>query len=448
MGWNGSTGRGRKEDRMDIDIKVPEVLDWFSRLLKADVRPEGDGYVFEFGEVAPDRTYRLPASTLRARDIQEVVDRLRLRQVSEETLLHEDGFYEIIARDQIRMFIPSRLEREMTQYDKDNGITYELSPPSDEYLLFLLKKISGIVHPAAVFRLLYFASWLEKSLVKREKSYSVFDFVKLLCVRHPTIKIRTASPKSLKDVKKYITGFIFNLSYNLGYTVVPQRSIDGIARTYATEKSSRATLKNLDVPRRTYIPDLVYHYQVAISTESPLLQFLSYFHVLEYFFKPIAMDELVTGVRNRLTSPDFSYKRNKDIEQLIRSIVRSVQSRGEDAASGELEALRLTVKRYIDLAELKRLIADFDRDLLAYYRTMEVDFSGGDRIDFDSNDGDAVVAAISSRIYKTRNSIVHVKEGEKKRYIPFHDEPALLKEIPLLRLIAEAVIIRSSETIS
>lgn len=45
---------------------------------------------------------------------------------------------------------------------------------------------------------------------------------------------------------------------------------------------------------------------------------------------------------------------------------------------------------------------------------------------------------------RIKNSIVHSKSGEKAVYSPFVDDDALRKEIPLLRYIAEEIIIKTS----
>ena len=55
---------------------------------------------------------------------------------------------------------------------------------------------------------------------------------------------------------------------------------------------------------------------------------------------------------------------------------------------------------------------------------------------------------IAKRIYKTRNAITHSKKDQTdKQYSPYTDTDALKKELPLIRSVAELVIINSSEDI-
>jgi hypothetical protein len=113
----------------------------------------------------------------------------------------------------------------------------------------------------------------------------------------------------------------------------------------------------------------------------------------------------------------------------------------------ELEALRLTLHKYVDLGTLKDKLNTYDETLLDYYRDNTVSFSNGDKVDFQDGDTERVLRAISQRVYKTRNAIVHSKEGEKSRYIPFRHDRTLLKEVPLIRFIAEQIIIETSSIV-
>jgi hypothetical protein len=82
--------------------------------------------------------------------------------------------------------------------------------------------------------------------------------------------------------------------------------------------------------------------------------------------------------------------------------------------------------------------------LLGYYASNKVEFSGGDTIRFNGDQSE-VIKALARRIYKTRNALVHSKDGPKGKYTPFTDDRWLIPEIPLMRFIAEQIIIATSE---
>ena len=111
----------------------------------------------------------------------------------------------------------------------------------------------------------------------------------------------------------------------------------------------------------------------------------------------------------------------------------------------ERNALRLTLKRFLDIDELKQNIVAYDSTLVEYYETQDVKFSDGKRIPFSSADDDLIIKSLSDRVYDTRNSIVHSKESNKPKYVPFQHDRMLVKEVPLIRFSAEQIILGSSE---
>lgn len=95
----------------------------------------------------------------------------------------------------------------------------------------------------------------------------------------------------------------------------------------------------------------------------------------------------------------------------------------EEFQINEPEALRLVLEKFIiDFDELKDEIGTYDSSLLEYYKTNEVSFSKGNRVNFEE-ERQAILKNLRERIYKTRNSIVHSKDTDKTKYLPFkHDK--------------------------
>ena len=156
-------------------------------------------------------------------------------------------------------------------------------------------------------------------------------------------------------------------------------------------------------------------------------------------------------VRNKITHPEFSYKREKDITGLIKDISRSFKIRDEKGDEkvifNEQEALRLTLTLYVDIVKLQEKLASYDDNLINYYQSTKVPFSDASEVDLQESDTSKIFKKLAARIYKTRNSIVHSKKSDKARYTPFKDDRILVKEIPLLRFISEQIIINTSKLI-
>ena len=82
----------------------------------------------------------------------------------------------------------------------------------------------------------------------------------------------------------------------------------------------------------------------------------------------------------------------------------------------------------------------------------EVSFSKANKVNFDGDKEDVIYKNLKERIYKTRNAIVHSKASVENTvsnnyYKPFKDDVELEKEIPLMRAIAEQIIINTAEEI-
>ena len=191
---------------------------------------------------------------------------------------------------------------------------------------------------------------------------------------------------------------------------------------------------------------MILHYQKGISTESLDHQYLSFYHILEHFFEKIYNEDLINKLRDELTLLGFSYKRKTDIEKVVKIVQKKLRYKNEEFQINELEALELVLRKYIDnIEEIKSELNSINPNLIDYFKNTEVPFSKGNKVNFEIDDG--LYKNLSKRIYFTRNSIVHSKETEKEKYIPFKNDKDLINEIYLMRILAEKVIISNSREI-
>ncbi|HRF50393.1 MAG TPA: hypothetical protein PLC98_22385 [Anaerolineales bacterium] len=341
---------------------------------------------------------------------------------------------------------PSLRELENETRDNDNGVAYRLGLPSDEYLLYLLHKLHKADLMQTVFR--SYGLMRARRWVDRFEGAGVLELAKYHMPRLTSLRVETEDDCGLQELSLYTNAYLFQVCYNLDTSLVVRRSIEELGRSNRIGRMRRGRLQELDSPKRLYVPDLVYYYQMAVASDSPALQYLSYYHVAEYFFEAIFHDDLIERVTRRMTMPDFSYKRKKDIKALVQEISKSLKFIGDNTAFNEQEALRLTLLKHVDFETLRGNLRAYDPDILDYYRTSKVLFSGGDVVDLSDSDSVRLAGAIAARIYRTRNSIVHSKEGERSRYVPFRHDTLLVREIPLIRFASELIIIASSQVMS
>ena len=414
-----------------------ELIELLADFVRGDISEEDDKYVVII-------TRRESSIELVAKfsDIDDISATISGLDINDETALYSDYGYEIIVREESSGPMRRIREDKIEVNNEENGLLYELSPASDAYLIWLLNEIKLNLSPRDFSFTFYYSPRIERFL--EESEASLIKFIRLISMRFLTLKITSDKKQSPSQFSKLTHAFLFHIGYNLDVALVPQRLLEEIARRGRITRMRRSRADEIDPPRRIYNEDLVQHYLLAVSTDNPVIEYLSYYHILEHFYEAVFNDDLLENIKTKITGPGFSYKRKKDIGQLINIIKRSLQIRSETITFSEREALRLCLSKYVSLPELISKLSEYDESLLDYYSTTKVGFSGGNEVGLESNDEDAVFKLLAKRIYATRNALVHSKDGDKTKYTPFKDDRVLVKEVPLMRFVAEMAVLTES----
>lgn len=425
---------------MDINATEEDFAKWIGETLRVPVEEKDNQFVYNLSSLGIE-----DVSVIEKNVFTQYIQRLQGMNSPEEMLLTGNTSYEVLLREEspFPRFRMQFRDETFTLEDQDNSVKYFLSSPSNEYILFLLYKVSSISSPRALARM------MSKEMLRRaiEETTDIFDLLRRAFLRFITLRLESGRNRTVAEFEKFSSAYLFQLSYSLNASLVPQRHLDEILRTGKIAQIRRSNINEIEPPRRHYIPDLIYHYQLAVASDNPFLEFLSYYHVIEHFFEEVFNEDLVERIKNKITHPDFSYKRKKDISSLIKDISSSLPIRNEKVIFNEQEGLRLTLQRYVNIVDLREQIAGYDSDLVDYYRSAKVLFAAAGEVDLHESDVSVIFKKLAARIYKIRNSIVHSKESDKARYTPFRDDRILIKEVPLLRFISEQIIINTSELI-
>ena len=405
--------------------------------MHAEVRSDDSTYFFTVQTSDTKKEFPFARHTL-----QNILASIVTKDLSDGTGLYSDTSFEIIVYEE-SPFPAFRMREELIRVsDDESKITYEVSPASDEYMIWLIATASSV----GSVRDLGFSFHLSRIRLDRlGTEENILDVLRVTSPRLITLKLTSANKLSLRRFQAATYSFLFHIAYNLNVALVPQRFFEEVSRRGRIGRMRRSRSDELDPPRRIYTEDLVNHYILAISTDSTTLQFLSHYHVLEHFFESVFNDDLIEQIKTAITQPGFSYKRKKDVSQLITTIKKSLQIRSETITFSEIAALRLSLTKFIDVESLLTNLQEYDPSLIEYYASTEVPFSRGATVSLGSGNNEQIIKDLAHRIYSTRNALVHSKDGDKARYIPFKDEHSLLMEIPLMRFISEMVILAVSE---
>lgn len=376
---------------------------------------------------------------LKKKQFRETYEKLETLISSEGYEIYESKFYEVSVVQSNKFFI-ARNET-IAKKDNINGIDYNLGSPSDEYLLFFVKNLFILAQTEDISRPMFLHRLNNKNV---GDTHELFEILKEIIPRFKTLQISTLAANSLKDFENKCSSFLFTIGYNTDISFLPNNITEEFTRALRIGRIRRSNMEDIEAPKRVYIQDLILFYQKGISSESVDLQFLSFYHILENFFEKIYNEDLIQTIQSTLTSPSFSYKRGKDLNSLVQIIQDKLRYKNEEFQINEPEALRLVLDNFInDFNEIKTEISIYDPQLLLHYKSSEVSFSKGNKVNFDE-DREVILKNLRERIYKTRNSIVHSKETDKSKYLPFKHDKELSKEIILMRIIAEKIVIGSS----
>lgn len=337
---------------------------------------------------------------------------------------------------------------EFTVNDEETGITYSFQEISEELLWYIIKdfditKKVFMFFPSSIFE--------RKCETLAEKD--IFSLIKMITRFPLSVNIETSSTKNREQLQKYARAYLFNIAYNFDFVFKTVTNIDDLfpQRTSLARRKIQ-NVSELMAPQLFYKEQLVAQYYMALTSEEPFVKFIGFYHIMEYFYEEVYNEDILKSVQHIIQHPGFSAKRTKDIVKIVDLIKRKNKQNKEEFQGSELEALELTLKKFVEVNDLISDLTEFDNSLIDYYKSSEVNFSNGDAVDLRDVSNEKLYKKLAARIYKTRNALVHSKSNENRLnergvYNPFVSSQELAKEIPLMRYISEAIIINSASSL-
>lgn len=224
----------------------------------------------------------------------------------------------------------------------------------------------------------------------------------------------------------------------------------GLGRTREYTTSSTATSQAVHALESMVFPSLEYDHAPASlyrygrsASSMPLLQYLAYYQVVEFYFPTYSDLVARKKVRNILKDPAFRPDREADINQLL----RAAQPRTMGYVT-ERAQLKSTISECVDKATLIEFIekdasrADFFKNPNKKSRHTKLSI-------LDSKA--EIIDELADRIYDIRCEIVHTKEagggnGNQSRILPYSAEADQLEhDISVMQYVAQRVLIASSQ---
>ncbi|HFD2028457.1 TPA: hypothetical protein ACF2C8_000172 [Clostridium perfringens] len=333
-------------------------------------------------------------------------------------------------------------DQKRINFVSDNNIEIYIDSASNELnMLMFLYGYHGYKNKKLRIRRLLFNRNIELAEEQCDKAFQ--DGFKILRDRSLlSVNINSKDKISKQKFLDYKNAYLFNLSFCLNQTFILYKveyssmflEVLREKRRIMSEKTSE-----IDVPRKKYNKDILEYYINAKIIDNLPAQYLSYYHILEYFFEDVHYEDMIKEVKDKISSPSFSIKNDNSVKSFIKGIEDKIsRQKSEGFVFNEKNALRLTIDKYIILNDIEQKLGD---EKSRYFKNTECEFSNAKKITFSNVD------TIVNRIYKVRNSLVHSKNTDLNRFIPFKHENILKKEIELIKVIAEMLIINSAKLI-
>lgn len=346
-------------------------------------------------------------------------------------------------------------------YNSDESISLKVSDISDEMLYFLIKEIDMDK---------YFKAFNQKYIDDYHRNnFNLWKLLKLALNNVKSIVVNYQDSMNEEDVVNLINSYFFEIC-------IENNELYRIACTSENVFGKETCFDTVDTmsminqfPKRVFNQELLDQYNIATMSNDPMLQFIGYYHVLEYFYKRTVLDDAYNYLKENICTSNTYNLSEKDLQLICEMINKKYNKL---LRISERDALGLTLKKYITIDSLKKRI---DSDYLVnydetnhyyfceiaysvyprnyfYYKDNIVPFSEGAKVDLESIDKNEIYENLKNRIYDTRNAIVHSKASAEidtvdGYYNPFEDAKDLRKEIPLMKAIAEQIIIKTAEEI-
>jgi hypothetical protein len=271
------------------------------------------------------------------------------------------------------------------------------------------------------------------------------DFSKIgdLKRRFVTVRARNleaSSPRTAYNrALPLINGCLFTLAYmrDISFQISddwPQRPLAKRPFRY----TDRLAIGEVPLPQGRYDENLARLYLRGVGSIDPFVRYLSFYQVLEYLFGTVSNAELFKRLAGIIADPAF-----RPTERYLSRVVQDTLAHKRE--TDETEMLKLVLREYVDEDELLSFIEDYELYLREKIFSRAYEMFGLD-VKLAMQKGH-IIGGVARRVKHVRNALVHSADRYEgyDRYIPSRsNEERLEKEVPLVRFLAEKVIISAA----
>lgn len=337
-----------------------------------------------------------------------------------------DDNYIYCQKKDLMEFLLKKLDFPFENTVENSKISIEFTELSNELCLFLLQHLAKLKT-----RLLLSSIRIHRLLEVDNNEIDLFHLLRIALSEYCSLTIIIKDEINLSTVVDIVKAHLFNCSMlaNLNCCLVEKKDME-LCSTLQKGIFTKRTIP--DPPHKKYNDEMIQYYIEANITRVPKTRFLSYYNVLEYCASAINEKKRCEEIRDIVTDPSFKQSRVAEYKKIIKffydkNIFKEDQS----------------------LYDLFSAYLDKDK-LLAFLEANKYYSENGAHLIRDSKlimDNPSLLKILTKRIYGLRNALVYSKEGNDIKFTPIKDDIYIKKEIPLIKFLAEQIIINYATTI-
>jgi hypothetical protein len=245
-------------------------------------------------------------------------------------------------------------------------------------------------------------------------------------------QLSTGDARSIFE--KVAEGLFFQLDSRVNLPIVLSRQ-----RAFRGEGITSIEASSLSFPDSEFDPEPMSLYWYGRGARTmPLLQFLAFYQVMEFYFPMYAAAEARRRIKLIVGNPAFNPHDGRDIQRVLLASAVGAGSRER-----EQDQLRSTVRHCADPDWLRSYVLEHDEFFGKRTKGLT------DQVLRPAMGDEEMLDAVARRTYEIRCKIVHTKDSEPSKdqglLLPFSKEAELLKlDIRLLQGLARQALVSAS----
>ncbi|HDR7660339.1 TPA: hypothetical protein QCX68_005970, partial [Bacillus wiedmannii] len=271
---------------------------------------------------------------------------------------HENNDVAEVAVLMHRIFRAYRDERTPKLIEDDtNQIKYEMGKEiSDHYIIWLFKNIfeqfPNLEEQSEMERTFMLLSNRSRSLLRGGARFGIptdVEEISLLDIMRKVVDCGTLKITKLETSRINLEEAIDSFSYTYMCNMNTPIKIYSIEEAMGISKRrQRETNHDFQAPKRKYNSNLIDYYNLAVSSEDPFVSFISYYHIIEYFFDEVYREQQINTLKTSITAPRFNYKDDEQLFNIIDKILKDNKSVRENGSGNEHQSLNYVLNKYIN----------------------------------------------------------------------------------------------------